>query len=100
MRALSAKVERRPPAGNPYLDAGACLRGPAAARRSRSTTETTEGTSRVRILIATTCQRASDEAAEMFNKERAEAMSYAPIAVPQRVGSRPGEMLRAGKTDQ
>jgi esterase/lipase superfamily enzyme len=52
------------------------------------------------ILIATTCQRASDEAAEMFNKERAEAMSYAPIAVPQRVGSRPGEMLRAGKTDQ
>jgi esterase/lipase superfamily enzyme len=39
-----------------------------------------EGT-RIPILIATTRQRSSDDAGEMFNSERADATSYAKIVV-------------------
>jgi esterase/lipase superfamily enzyme len=45
------------------------------------TTEAAEGTARVPILIATTRQRATDDTGEMFSGERADAMSYARIAV-------------------
>jgi esterase/lipase superfamily enzyme len=45
------------------------------------TAESAEGTSRVPILVATTRQRSTDDVGEMFNGERASAMSYARIAV-------------------
>ena len=45
------------------------------------TAESAEGASRVPILIATTRQRATGDAGEMFNSERASTISYAQIAV-------------------
>ena len=45
------------------------------------TAESAEGASRVPILVATTRRRSTDDAGEMFNGERASAMSYARIAV-------------------
>src|SRR6516162_3823380 len=45
------------------------------------TAQSAEGASRVPILIATTRQRATSDAGEMFNSERASSMSYAQIAV-------------------
>jgi esterase/lipase superfamily enzyme len=45
------------------------------------TAESAEGTSRVPILIATTRQRATGDAGEMFSGERASTMSYAQITV-------------------
>ena len=45
------------------------------------TAESAEGTSRIPLLIATTRQRATGVAGEMFNSERASTMSYAQIAV-------------------
>src|SRR5882757_7810612 len=45
------------------------------------TAESAEGASRVPILVATTRERSTDDAGEMFNGERASAMSYARIAV-------------------
>jgi len=45
------------------------------------TAESAEGASRVPILVATTRQRSTDDVGEMFNGERASAMSYARIAV-------------------
>ena len=43
--------------------------------------ESAEGASRVPILIATTRQRSDSDPGEMFNTDRAQAMSYARIAV-------------------
>ena len=45
------------------------------------TAESAEGTSRVPILIATTRQRATEDAGQLFSGERADTMSYARIAV-------------------
>src|SRR6516165_9134811 len=45
------------------------------------TVESAEGASRVPILIATTRQRATDDAGAMFGNERTDAISYARIAV-------------------
>jgi esterase/lipase superfamily enzyme len=44
-------------------------------------TQSVPGATQVPILIATTRQRSSDDIGEMFNGERAEAMSYAKIVV-------------------
>ena len=43
--------------------------------------ETTPGTSRVPVLVATTRRRAPADPGEMFNSERAESVSYASITV-------------------
>src|ERR1700688_2336531 len=43
--------------------------------------ESAEGTSRVNILVATTRKRATANAGEMFNGERAENVHYADIVV-------------------
>jgi esterase/lipase superfamily enzyme len=43
--------------------------------------QSAEGTSRVNMLVATTRQRSSADAGEMFNGERAEGVSYAAITV-------------------
>ena len=43
--------------------------------------QSAEGTSRVNMLVATTRQRSSADAGEMFNGERAEEISYAAITV-------------------
>jgi esterase/lipase superfamily enzyme len=45
------------------------------------TAETAEGSSRVPILIATTRQRSTDDAGEMFSAERASTTSYGRIAI-------------------
>jgi esterase/lipase superfamily enzyme len=45
------------------------------------TAQSAEGTSRIPILIATTRQRSTDDAGEMFGRERAATTSYARIAV-------------------
>lgn len=45
------------------------------------TAESAEGSARVPILIATTRQRSTNDAGEMFGSERAATMSYARIAV-------------------
>jgi esterase/lipase superfamily enzyme len=42
---------------------------------------TAEGTSRVRVLVATTRQRSTTDPGEMFNGERADGVSYASIVV-------------------
>lgn len=44
-------------------------------------TQAAEGTSRVDMLVATTRQRSSADAGEMFNGERADQISYAAITV-------------------
>ena len=43
--------------------------------------QSTEGTSRVKVLAATTRQRSTTDVGEMFNGERAEGVSYAEITV-------------------
>jgi esterase/lipase superfamily enzyme len=43
--------------------------------------QSAEGTSRVQVLAATTRQRSTADAGEMFNGERAEGLSYAGITV-------------------
>jgi esterase/lipase superfamily enzyme len=43
--------------------------------------QSAEGTSRVNVLVATTRQRSTSDAGEMFNGERAEDVSYAAITV-------------------
>ena len=43
--------------------------------------QSAEGTSRIDMLVATTRQRATADAGEMFNGERAENVSYANIVV-------------------
>jgi esterase/lipase superfamily enzyme len=46
--------------------------------------EIAEGTSRVPIFVATTRQRSTTDPGEMFNGERAAAVSYASITVSTR----------------
>lgn len=62
------------------------------------TAESAEGTSRIPLLIATTRQRATGDAGEMFNSERASTMSYAQIAVsiPPDEARKIGEIPMAG----
>src|SRR5262245_53447739 len=43
--------------------------------------QSAEGTSRVNVLVATTRQRSTADAGEMFNGERAEDLPYAAITV-------------------
>ena len=68
--------------------AGVCLAlaaGACAGRPSQGVlvpvARPAEGASRVQILAATTRQRSTADAGEMFNGERAEAVSYAAISV-------------------
>lgn len=44
-------------------------------------TQSVEGTSRVQVLVATTRQRATGDAGEMFNGERGEGLSFAAVTI-------------------
>jgi esterase/lipase superfamily enzyme len=59
---------------------GACAGRPAQGVLV-PVTQAAEGTARVDILVATTRQRSTADAGEMFNGERAEEISYAAITV-------------------
>jgi len=75
------------------LAAGAC-----AGRPSQGVlvpvAQSAEGGSRVQVLAATTRQRSTADAGEMFNGERAEGLSYAAVTVsiPPDAGRKIGEV--------
>jgi esterase/lipase superfamily enzyme len=62
------------------LACGACSSRPSQGALI-PVAEAAEGTSRVRVLAATTRRRSTTDAGDMFSGERAEAVSYASIAV-------------------
>jgi esterase/lipase superfamily enzyme len=61
--------------------AGRPAQGVLVPNAAAATAATVDGTTRVRILAATTRQRATGDAGEMFNGVRADQVSYAGITV-------------------